>query len=501
MLFQKRSLLLYSLKKRTLMMKRFLFLVILLVGAASTSTLKAQAWSLEKCIDYARQNSLTMKQAEVGIENTKLSEKQSRMERMPSLDANVSGGYSFGRTIDPTTNTFQSLSRGTNGFSIGADYILYNGGRIKNSIKQSRMDVAAQKAETEDIANSISLNVAGAYLNILFSEEQLLNAKKRLEQTQDQLNQTDRLIQAGSLPENDRLQILAQIAQDEQQVITQENSVVINYLTLKNLLQLEPDFDLQIQNPGDIPIPTDTKPELFQLQDLYSVALQNQPIIRAGELRIQSAGLGIDIARSGMLPSIALFGNIRTDFATGVKDPTRANTDNAMQVLGSSNLVNIDGTDALLADYFITGVTFPDRRYTDQLNDNFGQSIGVSARFPIYSKHTNKINIERARLNIINAEVALEQSKQQLKADIQRSIADAKAAKKQLEASEKSVNALQAAYENTEKKFKLGAANTFEFTSSKNQLDRSKVDLTIAKYDYLYKVKIVEFYQGKKITL
>ncbi len=481
------------------MIKKILFSTILIAG--TYLTLNAQEiWSLEKCIQYARQNSLTMKQADVGVQNAMLTEKQSKMERMPSLNASGSGGYSFGRTIDPTTNTFQAQSRGTNGFSLSANYTLYNGGLINKSIQQSNIDVAAQKADLENIANNISLSVAAAYLNILFGEEQLLNASKRLEQTQEQLKQTDRLIQAGSLPENDRLQILAQIAQDEQQVILQENAVTISYLNLKNLLQLEPDFDLKIQDPGDIPIPTDAAPELFELKTVYNQALQNQPIIRSGELKIKSAGLGVDIARAGMLPSIGLFGNLRTDYATGIPDPTNV-TNQGMLEFSNPAIVEISGNTETFSFQQISGREFGDRSYTDQLNDNFGQSVGVSINIPIYNKHRNQINMDRAQLGILNSEITHEQNKQQLKADIQRSIADAKAAKKQLEAAQKTVDALAASYDNTEKKFNLGAANTFEFTSAKNQLDLSKVDLTIAKYDYLYKLTIVDFYQGKKITL
>ncbi len=480
-------------------MKKFLLTTILFAGTLMISNAQ-ETWSLEKCIQYAQQNSLTMKQAEVGVENTRLTQKQNKMERMPSVNGDISGGYSFGRTIDPTTNTFRSQSRGTNGFGLGANVTLYNGGRINNSIEQSKIDVAAQKAETEDIANDISLSVAGAYLNILFSEEQLTNAKTRLAQTNEQLEQTNRLIQAGTLPENERLQILAQIAQDEQQVVLQENNVVINYLSLKNILQLEPDYDLKVQDPGDIPIPTDAAPELFKLTEIYNIALQNQPIIRAGELRIQSAGLDIDIAKSGKLPSVSLFGNLRTDYATGIPDFNNVKDQGTLGLSPGQN-VQINGIDGSLAFYQVSGTTFGNRSYGDLLNENFGQSVGVSVNIPIYNKHRNEINMERARLGIISAEVGLEQNKQQLKADIQRAIADAKAAKKQLEAAEKTINALQAAYENTEKKFNLGAANTFEYTSAKNQVDLSRVDYIVSKYDYLYKLKIVDFYYGKKITL
>lgn len=481
------------------MMKKILSSAILCI--CMFAALNAQeSWSLEKCISHAQQNSLTMKQAEIGVENANLTEKLNKMERMPSLNADISGGYAFGRTINPITNSFQSISRGSNGFNLSAGYTIFNGGRIHNSIKQSQLDVAAQKAERQNIANSIALNVAAAYINVLFAEEQLSNAQTRLQQTQQQLKQTDRLIQAGTLPENDRLQILAQIAQDEQQVIAQENNVSIGYLNLKNLLLLEPDFDLQIVTLDDVPIPEDANPELYTLGDIYGKALQNQPIIHAGELRIQSANLDVSIARSGLLPSVGFFGNIRTDFATEVPDPTNI-IDQGITILTPPQAVEINGNPSTIAFEQVVGRELADRTYFDQLNDNFGQSVGVSVTIPIYNRHRNKINIERARLGIINAEVTLEQSKQTLKADVQRAIADAKAAKKQLDAAQKSVNALETAYENTKRRFDLGAANTFEFTSAKNQVDLAKVDLTIARFDYLYRLKIVDFYQGKRITL
>ncbi len=472
----------------------------LLCGLFTIALQAQQPWSLEKCIRHAQQNSLTMKQAQVGVENTKLNEQLSKAERLPSLSATVSGGYSFGRTIDPITNTFENQARGSNSLSLGASYTLYNGGRISNSIQQSRVDVAAQKAETEDIANNIALSVAAAYINILFAEELLANTQKTLELSQDQLAQTDRLIQAGSLPENERLQILAQIATNEQQVIAQENTVTLSYLDLRNLLLLDDNEDFQIVNPGDLPVPENANPELYDFQSIFNQALQAQPIIRAGELRRQSAELGIDIAKSGMLPSLSLFGNIRTDYATGVPDFMNIIGD-PVETLGDPTILNVNGTDVEVRQYVTSGLEFADRKYFDQFNDNFGQSVGLSLNIPIYSQDRNKVNIERARLNIISTEVANEQNKQTLKANVQRAIAEAKAAKKQLEASQRSVDALQAAYENTGKRFELGAANTFEYTSAKNQLDQAKVNLTIAKYDYLYKLKIVDFYKGEEISI
>jgi outer membrane protein len=202
-----------------------------------------------------------------------------------------------------------------------------------------------------------------------------------------------------------------------------------------------------------------------------------------------------------MIPTLTAFGNLRSDAATMVSDLSNPNLDNAYYELGQESLYQIDGDDALVAPYNLKGIEFPDRAYADQINDNFGQSLGVTLSIPIYNNSRNKIAVERARLNVINTEITNEQTKQQLKADVMRAITDAKASKKQLDAAEKSLAALDANFSNNEKKFNLGAINTFEYTTSKNQLDQARVDYTIAKYDYIYKLKIVDYFRGEKITL
>ena len=286
---------------------------------------------------------------------------------------------------------------------------------------------------------------------------------------------------------------------DEQTAILQENTLEISYLNLKNLLQLSPDHQLKIERP-DVMVP-DASPEEFLFSDLYQQSLQTQPIIKANDLRMESALMDEKLAKTGMIPRLTAFGNIRSDAASMVSDFNNPNLDNTFLELGEELPYQVNGQDVLVAQYQLKGVSFPERNYLDQINDNFGQSVGVTLSIPIYNNSVNKIAVERARLNVISTEITNEQTKQQLRSDVMRAIADAKAAKKQLVASEKSLAALNANYSNNEKRYNLGAINTFEFTSSKNQLDQARVDYTIAKYDYIYKLKIVDYYRGEQITL
>jgi len=458
-----------------------------------------ERWSLERCIRHAQQNSLNVRNAQLDVKQSELDLTNSQQARLPDLNLSSTGRYTFGRTIDPSTNEFATTSRFDNSWQLDANATIYNGNSINNGIKQSKFDLGASKATLEQANNDIGLQVANAYLSILLAEEQLENANKRKTQTQQQLDQTDKLIQAGTRPEADRYDILAQLATDEQSIVTQQNSVDISYLNLKQLLELQPDHDLVIERPN-IKITDDQDPASFALKAIYNSAYNNQPQIRASQLQLESAKLGVDIARARMLPSLTVFGNLNSFFSSRADDFENPNFDNAF-VDQRVTPVLIDGAQANLTEFVQRGVEFPTVPFGTQLDNNFGQIVGLSLRVPIYNRGQNRTAMERARLNIIRTELSNLQVEQQLKTDIQRAIADAKAAKKQLEASQKSVEALNIAFSNAEKRYKLGAINTFEYTTAKNNLDQAEVNLIVAKYDYLFKLKVVDFYEGKPITL
>ena len=224
-----------------------------------------------------------------------------------------------------------------------------------------------------------------------------------------------------------------------------------------------------------------------------------QPQIKAGELRMKSAEIGIDIAKAGYYPSVSLFGSLRSSYISNAKTVRAVGPE--VPIPAFNYTLDLNGVPTEITPY--SQIDFEENKigYFSQMNDQFGQSVGLNVNIPIYNNGRTKIAEEQAELNIINTQVSNEQIKQQLKSSIQNAIADAKSAQKQLSANEKTVEALEAAYANTEKKFKLGSVNTFELTTAKNRLDQAEVDLIVAKYNYLYTVKIVEFYEGKKLRL
>ena len=448
---------------------------------------------MQRCIEYARDNSLTLKQAQYGIDLAKLTDKQNRMTRLPSLSGSSNGGLQFGRTIDPVTNSFDNQRISFNSFGINGGATLYAGGRINNTIKQGEVDVKAAQEDAAAAFNDIALSIANAYLQILMSEEQLVNANKRLELSQQQLEYTDKLIQAGTLPVNDRLDVLAQIANDEQAIVQARNAIDINYVNLLGLMQFDPSTEIKIERPRVI-IPADANPEETTFREVYVSALGTQPQIRAAELRMESAEYGVNIARAGMLPTLSIFGGIDTRWSSASKIIDQVTTNFITQT------VKINGVDVEV-QFPSQEVTLKNNPYFDQIDQNFGQNVGLSLQVPIYSNSRNRINVERAQVNILNARVQSDQTKQLLKNNVQQAIANARAGRRTLDSAEKAVEASKVAFENAEKRFRLGAINNLQLITARNTYDIAETNLIVAKYDYLFRLKILDFYLGREIKL
>ena len=471
-----------------------LFVALFLASAASAQ----DTWSLERCIQYAQDNNITVKQAQANVRTALLSEKQARASRLPNVNANSNVGEQFGRTIDPTTNQFSTVATSFNSLGLSAGVNLFSGGLINHSIKQANWDLKAATADAEQLENNLGLQIASAYLSILLGEEQLENAQKRIQQTQEQLNVTNKLIEAGTLPVADKYNILAQVAQAEQAAVQARNSVELAYLSLKQFLQLEPDFELQIERPT-VPIPADANPDALTLSPVYQTAVETQASIRSAEFRVKSAQEGISIAKSGYYPTISAFANLSSSYSSQLRDFN--NPIVGSQVLGAPVLLNVNGVDVEVRQYGPSSITFPKVGYFDQIDQNFGQGIGASIQIPIYQNGRTRLSVERARLGVLTAQMQQIQTQQMLKNDIQTAIANARAARLTLDAAQKTFDATEIAYQNTVKRHGLGTLNTLDLTTARNNRDISETDLVVAKYDYVFKLKILDFYLGKPLTM
>jgi outer membrane protein len=468
-------------------------LVFLLVIMNYSVSAQIQKWSLEDCVEYAKTNNLSIKQAQYNIANTALGLKQNKLNRLPSVNGSVGAGNQYGRTIDPVTNSFETQQIGFNSFSISGGLTVFGGNVINNSIKQGKLNLEAAQFDASAAANDIGLNIAAAFLNILLSEELLANAEKRLELSTEQLNVIEKQINAGVLPDVAKFDVLAQVALDRQTVVDAENAVEINLLNLQQLMQLDPTPDFDIIRPT-INLEDRVNETSFRTEEVYIQAVSSQPQVLAADKRSESAEVGVSIAKGALYPTINVFGSLNTNYSSLGRTLT------GLQTVTSVQDLKLNGVPVSL-EFQNQVPVFESNPYTSQLRDNFGQSVGISMQVPIFNNSRSRINIERAELGLLNNQAANLQVRQQLKAAVQRAIADLKSASKSLDAANQTLSAADIALDNARKRFEIGAINNFEFTTARNNFDRATADYTRARYQYLFNLKIVEFYQGKGLTL
>ena len=460
-----------------------------------------EIWSLEKCIKHSMESSLTIKQSNI---NTKLSEinlRQSKSARHPNLNGNVSAFWNFGRTVDPTTNQFNTETFFSNNYGISSGVMLWNGSRINNNIKRNKIGLEAAENDVEQVKRNVALQVAVNYLNVLFAKENIQISEKQLSLNTQQLEQTNKLISAGARPESERLNLEAQIATSEQNLIDSKNSLDIAILNLKQSLLLSPDYEIDVEVPENIEITTD--PDLIRFTEAFELAKKNRPDLYASELRVDAAEMDIKIAKAALYPSLSASGSLGTVYSNRGVSLTGFETEFVDQT------VNISSTDPQfpIADVPVNirsevrTPIFEDQKYTDQLDANLSYGFGVGLSIPIYNNGSAKAGIERAELGRLNASYEKDLLLESLKITVQQSIADARVAKKRLEASTKTVAAQQLALDNTTKRLEIGAANSFEWETQKTNLENAELTALIDKYNYIFAIKTLEFYLGKPLKI
>jgi len=458
----------------------------------SATGVAQDVWNLERCINHAIQNNIEIQQGRISLEQANINHKAATHSRYPNLNASTNLGLNFGRTVDPTNNDFITRSFLSNGISFSSNVLLYNAGRINNSVKRAEIDQESANYTVKQSERDIALFVATSYLNVLFAQENLKNAEAQQDLTAEQYSQVEKLINAGVRPANELLDLEAQVARGEQSIITQQNAVTIAMLGLKQQLLLEPGYQMILERPSDVDIISDA--DIITFDEIYKLALNNQPSIRAAELNMRSAEMGEKIAKSAYYPSVSFGGSVQTNYSNqGLR------VDEILDIQNNFP-VEINGVPAILGLPGQEAVTSKNP-YINQIDENLSYGFGLGVSIPIYNNYQAKANVELAKLNTMSSALNIERQKNTLKTNVQQALADAQAAGKSYQAAQKSRDAQAAAYNNATKQYELGAINSFDFVNARALLDSSEISLLIAKYDYLFKAKVVDFYMGRPISL
>ncbi len=451
-----------------------------------------EVWSLEKCIQYGLDRNILLKQAEYNVAGTTLNLKESQMQMLPNLNANLNSGIRIGRNIDPTTNSFitENIIGGNYGISTGV--LLYNAGSLRNTIKMNKALHQASQKDYERSVNDYSLQVAANYLSVLLAEERVNIAKKNLELSSQQTKQLKKLVEIGSRSAADALEMESAEARSQQTLAATTTSYEQALMQLKMAMRYDLNSDLRIEKISDDQL-RNIENESYTASNLYGIALKNQPIIKSTELKYKAATLGTKVAHSRYFPTISGFGNMDSRYSDAARIPTefglKTETING-RVNGVAVSLEIDQPTITNTKVISFG---------DQFDQFLGYNFGIGASIPIFNNYSATAAVKRSQINKSLAELDLTTQKENLNSSIIQAVANVKLAIQELGAAQKSTDLAKLVNENTQKKYNIGSANNFELTTARTNYENAEISLTIAKYDLLFKQKILDLYAGKKI--
>ncbi len=444
---------------------RFIIAAIIITSLSLAS--KAQKpWTLEDCINYAIENNISVKRQELNAQSADKTHFQSLMELLPNLNANGNHYLNSGKTLNTATYTYEDKNYQGGSFSINSELTVFKGLQNYNTIRKNKLDLLSQLQSVEKVKNDITLNVSTAYLQILLNKELRDNAQEQLNVTLEQIEKTKRLVEIGNAAKGDLLQIESQAALEKASLTDAENNLKIAYLDLSQLLNFENTDDFEILFPK---IPDITlRNNISEVGEVYNTALEVLPEIKGAELRVKSSERNVSINYGKISPSV-FFGYSYDSWYNELQpNPLNPNTNYA---------------------------------YGDQIQDNAAHVIYIALRVPLFNRWQTGNSIGQAKINLADSKLNLELQKQNLYKNIQQARTQAIAALDRYKANLVAVESTQEAFRYTEQKFQVGLVDILEYKTAKNNLNKAKSDLAQAKYEYIFRTKILEFYRGEQIKL
>lgn len=456
-----------------------------------------EKWDLKKCVDYAVTNNISVKQADVQARLAKLTMEQSQWNQIPTLSLGSQLGVKSGNTQNPNTYALSTQTYTLNDWQLQTSVVAFNFLAIRRSIEANRYAWQAALANSEKTKNDISLNVANAYLQVLLAMEQTEAAHLQLQLSQNQLALTRKQVEAGTLPELNAAELESQVAQDSATYINSQGTVTQNVLQLKAYMDLDASapFDVYAPPVDDIPI---EKLADLQPDAVYALALNNQPLQKMDALNVSSARKFVQANRGAMYPTFSIVGSLGTSWISQFPQ----NDFSKPPAITTDTLYNFRqvGANSVFVEDVPTYQT-KNKAYFSQLNQTFNQFIGLSVNIPILNNGTLRTAYAKSRLNLRNEELQRDQDNLTLKNNIYAAYTAAITALQKFQANKITVAATQKSYEFAQKRYNIGMSNTIDLLTNQNNFFNARINLLSSQFDYVFKMKVLEYYKGLGIKL
>lgn len=455
-------------------------------GFAQRKTNKS--YTLDDCIAIALEHNLDLKSTNLQANSAKVNYQQSKANVLPSLNGSFNLGVNDGRSIDPFTNAYINQELTFSNLGLSLDMIIFNGFRLLNAAKQNRLNKKASDIEIEAAQQDLILNITLAYLQVLNAKDVLELAKSRLETTKQQLKIQQDFYDNESGNPADYADILGQVASDETSVLVAESSLNNAKISLQQLMNLKEDIHLATDG-----LLLEFNKYEVSANTVFEDAIRNLATFKAKELRIEAAKKGVRVAKSQFTPEISLFGGLNTNYSSAAELFTATGS----SFVETGDFVTVDDEDLPImteqTNYVSEGID-----YTDQLDNNLNTVVGVQVNVPLFNGFRAKNNVALEKIKVEESIIELERTHVDIKNAIAQVYFDMEAAYKRHKSLEKQVEAYEESYRINDIRFKNGVSNFLNYITSKNNLDNAKVNLANAKYDYLLRVKVLDYYRGIK---
>jgi len=462
-----------------------LFLFQFLNGLGQNSN---TSYNLQECIAIALKNNLELKSVGLQSKTANLNFKQSKNGLLPTLNGNYNIGKASGRSIDPFTNSYINEQLTFSNAGLNLDVSVFNGFRIRNEIRQSRFNMQASEMEIEEAKQNLILEVTLLYIQILNTRDVLKLAKARLISTKSQLKRLESHFQNGIGNPADFTDMQGQHNKDQEGIITSENNFKSAILNLVKVLSIDIDSENEFANILGL---MDTDKYQFSANEVYNNALENLATFKSKQLRIEAAKTGVKVAKSGYFPEVSIFGLLNTNYSNNAQTFTTTGT----SIIETGDFISIDNQEhvVLRNEPTFQGTKI---RYKDQFENNLNSTAGISVRLPLFNGFRTKNNVKIEKLQLEETEVNLKQTKFIFKQSIRAAYNSMESSFNRYQILKKQVKAFEESFRINEVRFNNGVSNIVEYIMSKNNMDASKLNLNTTKYEYLLRVKILDYYRG-----
>ena len=425
------------------------FLLFLMFGASGASAQKL--WTLEQCVDTALVNNRNVRQQQLSYKSKEIAYRQSKHDLLPDLNGSVGQNFGFGRSLTAENNYVNSNSK-TTSFGVGTSLTLFDGMKMKRNIEEKEAELKASGADLEKVEKDIILNVSTVFLQVLQNKELLKNAETQLAITRENIDRTKELIQSGKLAEGEIYELLAQEAKEELSRVQSDNNLKLSLLDLAQVMNLEDYSSLDVAVPENL---FQNELSVLSATEVYQSALLNRPEIKSAQYRLQSSEKNVDIAKSGYYPRLTLGANWGT---------------------GYYNMSNVPVNPS----------------FGNQFKNNMQTGVSLNLSIPIFNKFQVRSQVQTAQLDVENSKIEIDKTKLDLRKSVEQAYYNAIAARNRWQSAQKSVKASEESYRFASQKFEAGRANQYEANQAKTNLTQAISEQTQAKYEYVFRLKILE---------